>query len=60
MLDNYLYLIKYRKPVYEQKKTPREKEVGKPGGLLIVRQENTSALLYGRLFWHPYRTIRLY
>jgi hypothetical protein len=30
----------------DQKKTPREKEVRKPGGLLIVRWKNTSALIY--------------
>ena len=46
-----------------QKKTPREKEVRKPGGLLIVRQENTSALLYRYLMVklrHLYRTFRLH
>jgi hypothetical protein len=31
-----------------QKKTPRDKEVRKPGGLLIVRWKNTNALIYGR------------
>jgi len=35
--------------VFSQKKTPREKEVRKPGGLLIVRWKNTSALMYRRL-----------
>jgi hypothetical protein len=34
------------KQAYMQKKTPREKEVRKPGGLLIVRWNNTSALIY--------------